>query len=182
MVVRFGGGPSSGHLSWRDLEPWTRSRAITASVIHGDVEAPGLDVALLCDLVFVHSESAIILGALDQKPSAALVWALARAGRAALARGLLDDGHITAEEAVRLGLAHEVVASTDHLPLPIPSSLAALTAARDLMRSRAGGRSGLALELATFRLLFASGDPEEGARAFLERRPPSFPPGAGASP
>ena len=49
------------------------------------------------------------------------------------------------------------------------------------LRSRAvtvanvGGRlAGGALEVATFRLLFAAGDPEEGARAFLERRAPRF--------
>ena len=47
-------------------------------------------------------------------------------------------------------------------------------AARDLMRCRAGGTAGRALELATFRLLFAAGDPVEGARAFLEKRPPRF--------
>ena len=73
-------------------------------------------------------------------------------------------------------LAHEVVDSADELPLPSPASLAAATAARDLMRSQAAGEPGRALELATFRLLFASGDPNEGARAFLERRNPTFPP------
>lgn len=175
MVIRFGGGPASDSLAWKDLEPWTRSRAVTVSLIEGDLETPGLDIALLCDLVFISSEANIVLDALDVPPSRGIVWALARAGRAALARGLLDDGRLGPEEAVRLGLAHEVVGATDELPLPSPSSLAALTAARDLMRSRASGESGRALELATFRLLFASGDPEEGARAFLERRAPDFP-------
>jgi enoyl-CoA hydratase/carnithine racemase len=42
------------------------------------------------------------------------------------------------------------------------------------MRASARGSAGLALELATFRLLFAAGDPEEGARAFLEKRDPRF--------
>jgi enoyl-CoA hydratase/carnithine racemase len=79
-----------------------------------------------------------------------------------------------AGEAVRLGLAHQLVAADADLPLPDPASTAALTAARDLMRSRADGSAGRALELATFRLLFAAGDPEEGARAFLERRAPRF--------
>ena len=53
-------------------------------------------------------------------------------------------------------------------------SVASLTAARDLLRASARGSAGLALELATFRLLFAAGDPEEGARAFLEKRDPKF--------
>ena len=42
------------------------------------------------------------------------------------------------------------------------------------MRAAAHGSAGLALELASFRLLFAAGDPEEGARAFLDKREPEF--------
>jgi 1,4-dihydroxy-2-naphthoyl-CoA synthase len=42
------------------------------------------------------------------------------------------------------------------------------------MRAAAHGSAGLALELASFRLLFAVGDPKEGARAFLEKRQPDF--------
>jgi hypothetical protein len=52
------------------------------------------------------------------------------------------------------------------------ASLVALMTARDLMRSSVGARS--KLELASFQLLFASGDPGEGARAFFERRSPDF--------
>ena len=60
------------------------------------------------------------------------------------------------------------------LPLPSNLSVAALTTARDLMRSAISGGPGLALELASFRLLFAAGEPAEGARAFLEKRRPDF--------
>jgi enoyl-CoA hydratase/carnithine racemase len=82
---------------------------------------------------------------------------------------------VPAEEAVALGLAQRVLEPDEAVPLAAGGSLAALTIARDLARSsvRREG-AGLRLELASFRLLFASGDPEEGARAFLERRPPSF--------
>ncbi len=175
IVIRFNGGPPPGFLTWNDLEPLTRSRAITVSLIEGDLESPALDVALICDLVVMRRGATIVLDGLQQPPSPGMVWALARAGRAALARGLLDDGPVAPEEAVRLGLVQEIVDATEEPSLPNPSSLTALTAARDLMRSRATGEPGRALELATFRLLFASGDPEEGARAFLERRPPNFP-------
>jgi len=175
VVIRFDGGAGSGELSWADLEPWRRSRAVTVAAVAGDLQPPALDVALLCDLVFVQAGASISFGRIDQPPTAGMALALARAGRVALARGLLEGGRISAEEAVRIGLAHETVASADQLPLPDPSSVAAMTAARDLMRSGATGEPGRALELATFRLLFASGDPEEGARAFLDRRPPTFP-------
>jgi enoyl-CoA hydratase/carnithine racemase len=103
-----------------------------------------------------------------------VIWALGRAGRAALARGLLEVDELSAVDAVALGVAAGVVADDQPLPLPKSISVASLTAARDLMRASARGSAGLALELASFRLLFAAGDPEEGARAFLEKRDPEF--------
>jgi len=75
---------------------------------------------------------------------------------------------------VVLGVATAVVPVDEPLPLPKSMSEASLTAARDLMRASARGSAGLALELASFRLLFAAGDPEEGACAFLEKRAPDF--------
>jgi hypothetical protein len=54
------------------------------------------------------------------------------------------------------------------------ASVVALSTARDLMRSSVGARP--EIELASFRLLFASGDPGEGARAFFDRRSPEFKP------
>jgi enoyl-CoA hydratase/carnithine racemase len=91
-----------------------------------------------------------------------------------LARGLLSLDEIGAREAVDVGLAHSVVGNGALPPLPTGASVTAATTARDLMRASAPGAAGLALELAAFRLLFASGDPEEGASAFMEKRPPSF--------
>jgi enoyl-CoA hydratase/carnithine racemase len=106
------------------------------------------------------------------EPSPGLVWALGRAGRAALARGLLDEKAIAGDEAVRLGLANNVLDDEEPVPTPDEASLAAVTTARDMMRVSVDARP--ALELASFRLLFSSGDPKEGAMAFLERREPVF--------
>jgi enoyl-CoA hydratase/carnithine racemase len=86
----------------------------------------------------------------------------------------LETRDLNPTEAVVLGLATAEVAEDCPLPIPDDASVASLTAARDLMRASARGSSGLALELASFRLLFAAGDPEEGARAFLEKRDPKF--------
>ena len=174
LVVGFQNVPASGAAAWTDLEPWIRSRAVTVADVAGEVGGAGLEVALCCDLVFVRDGASLALPGVERPAAAGLLWALARAGSGALARALLDGGSVPALEAVRLGLAHQVVNADAALPLPDPASTAALTSARDLMRSRAGGSAGRALELATFRLLFAAGDPEEGARAFLERRAPRF--------
>jgi enoyl-CoA hydratase/carnithine racemase len=142
--------------------------------VRGELAPPGLEVALCSDLVYLRVDSVLRLADRDQQPSAGLVWALSRAGRPALAAGLLDGGPMPASRAVALGLAQDLAAADRALPLPADHGPGALIAARDLMRSRAGGEAGLALELATFRLLFAAGEPEEGALAFLERRQPSF--------
>ena len=107
-------------------------------------------------------------------PSPGIIWALGRAGRAALERGLLNPASLSGSEAAELGIVQEIVAAEVPLPIPSNPSIASLTAARDLMRASVSGPPGLALELASFRLLFAAGEPAEGARAFLEKRKPVF--------
>jgi enoyl-CoA hydratase/carnithine racemase len=174
LTVAFTASRARDHLPWIDLEPWTRSRAVTVADIGGSLAPPALDVALCCDLVYLRAGARLLLPGPQEAPTDGVVWAAGRAGRAALARGVLTGGSVSCDEAVRLGLAQAVVAEASSLPLPDACSLAALTTARDLMRSRATRNPGLALELASFRLLFAAGEPEEGARAFLERRIPDF--------
>jgi len=174
LVVCFRDAAAAGALPWEVVESWLRSRAVTVADIVGELAGGALEAALCCDLVFVREGAVLRLPAVDGAAGPGLLWALARAGHGALARGLLEGGRLAALEAVQLGLAHQLVEAGAELPIPDPVSVAALTAARDLMRCRADGGAGRALELATFRLLFAAGDPEEGARAFLERREPRF--------
>lgn len=159
-----------GTLDWAEVEPWTRARAVTVAELRSSVTNPALEVALCADLIYLRPEVELVFP--HGEMPASLVWALGRAGRAALARGLLDPTPIGAEEAVRLGLAQRVVAAEETLPDTEGLSLVALTTARDLMRGSVSARP--VLEAASFRLLFASGDPVEGARAFLDRRPPDF--------
>jgi len=174
LVMDFPEGGDGGPLPWSALEGWTRSRAVTVADVSGRLSSPALDVALCSDLVYVRPQTSLRLAATSGPPSDGVIWALGRAGRAALARGLLEEGDLPAVDAVTLGVATGVVADGEALPLPKSMSVASLTAARDLMRASARGSAGLALELASFRLLFAAGDPEEGARAFLEKRDPEF--------
>lgn len=166
----FGSFECERHLDWRLIEPWTRSRAVTVAEIESGSMGAALDVALCCDLVYLRAGVELALP--PGEPSAGLLWALGRAGPACLARGLLDATPIRGEEAVRLGLVQRVLDAHEALPVAERPSLVALTTARDLMRSSVASRP--ALELASFRLLFASGDPGEGAAAFLDRRSPGF--------
>jgi enoyl-CoA hydratase/carnithine racemase len=174
LVIEFPDGGDGETLPWTVVEPWTRSRAVTVAEVSGDVASPALDVALCSDLVYLRPQARLHLAKSSAPPSDGVIWALGRAGRMALARGLLDESELSAVEAVTLGLANGIVAPEDRLPLPIDFSVASLTTARDLLRAAAHGSAGLALELASFRLLFAAGDPIEGARAFLEKRDPEF--------
>ena len=174
LTVVFPDGGDGDQISWSVVERWIRSRAVTVADVTGELGSPALDIALCSDLVYLRPRSGLILAGDGGPPSDGVIWALGRAGRGALARGLLEGGTLSAQDAVKLGLANAVVGDEEPLPLPEPTSTGSLTAARDLMRASAWASAGLALELATFRLLFAAGDPEEGARAFLEKRDPEF--------
>ena len=168
----FGQPGESAAIDWIGLEPWTRSRAVTVAEVSSTICGSALDVALCSDLVYLHRGAE--LSPAPGEPSVGLVWALGRAGRAALARGLLDPRPIDADEAVRLGLAQRVLEDGESPWVSDEVSVVALSTGRDLMRSSVGARS--EIELASFRLLFASGDPGEGARAFFDRRSPEFKP------
>ncbi len=177
LVVSFrpdGDENDSCALEWGVLESLTRSRVVSVADMKGTVRGADRDVALCCDLVYLRSGAVVRLPEVDQPPTPGLVWALSRAGGAALWRGLTGDSVLTADEAVAVGLATAVVGHGESLPLPKKASLASLIATRDLLRCRLGRGPGCALELATFRLMFAVGDPGEGAAAFLEGRTPEL--------
>jgi len=176
LIVEFSASIESSCFEWKKLESWRHSRAVTIADIGCSLSGGALDVALNSDIVYMRENSFLELPDMDATPSPNLIWAAGRAGRPALRRLLLghQDGttRIDSSEAVALNLIAAVVLSEDDLPLPDLHSIPAVTAARDLMR--ASGSGGSALELATFQLLFASEDPNEGASAFIERRAADF--------
>lgn len=174
VVVRFDADSSGPAVTPSVLDRWIASRAVTVADIEAAVAGSALEMALCCDLVYMRPAGRLELPEPSRVPGLGLIWAAGRAGRRALARVLLDPLAVEPEEAVELGLADGVVAADAPIPMPLRASWAALSAARDLMRSGATGEAARSLELATFRWLFATGDPEEGARAFLEKRESVF--------
>jgi enoyl-CoA hydratase/carnithine racemase len=174
MVVAFKRPAAGAPCPWPELQRWIRTRAVTVAEIATRLAGGALEVALTSDLVVLRPGALLELPATSQPLPAGMIWAAGRAGRRALARCLLDDGELGPAEALELGLAQQLIGEDEAMPLAGGCSLAALTAARDLMAARAGASAALCLERATFQMLFACGDPGEGARAFLERRQPAF--------
>lgn len=92
---------------------------------------------------------------------AEVVW---RIGAGALRLHIEGRTRLTGEEAAKLGLTDEIPPAGDRR-----SAIAAASAAM-LVQARGGD----ALERAEFARLFAIGEPQEGLRAFLEKRKPAF--------
>ena len=86
LAVVFSEGGGGEPLPWSALEPWTRSRAVTIAEVSGELASPALDVAMCSDLVYLRPQAALRLATSDGPPSDGVIWALGRAGRAALAR------------------------------------------------------------------------------------------------
>lgn len=96
---------------------------------------------------------------------AGAVW---RIGRRALLLHIEGKTTLPAEEALRIGLIDEIAA--DGSQFAGARSALALDSAAMLITRRGGD----ALERAEFARLFALGEPQEGLRAFLEKRKPAF--------
>jgi enoyl-CoA hydratase len=146
----------------------------------------GNELAMSFDLI-VASERArfgqpeINLGVI---PGAGGTQRLTKAvGKAIAMEMVLNNRHLTAEEALRFGLVNKVVPVEDYLEVAI--SLAGEIAKRAPLAIQAGKemvnqsfeshlREGLADERRSFYLLFATEDQKEGMQAFLEKRDPTW--------
>ena len=122
----------------------------------------GDDVAALLFSDYAIVEESATLNLSSPAAWAGAVW---RIGAGALR--LLTDPRISGAEAVRLGLCDEVGKGESWLGV---RSTEALDAAAMLI----AGRGGDVLERAEFARLFATGTPQEGLAAFLEKRKPRF--------
>ena len=172
------------HVSfWDQLR---RMRKPLVAAVAGFALGGGCELALACDLV-VAAETAqfgqpeIRLGTL---PGGGGTQRLARAvGKAKAMEMVLTGEFISADEALRRGLANRVVPAGQHLEEAF--RLAARVAAQPAVAVRLAKEAvnqafethlaeGLQFERRNYYLTFASDDQKEGMAAFLEKRPPVF--------
>jgi enoyl-CoA hydratase len=156
------------------------------AAINGVAAGGGCELALACHLRVAAAHGSFTLPEikLGMIPAYGGTQRLARVvGHARALAAMLAGDHVTADEALRLGLVNRVVALEQVLPEAFAlahtlSGLAPLALRACLQAVTRGARlplpDGLALEAELFSQLFASEDVREGTRAFLEKRAPQF--------
>jgi enoyl-CoA hydratase len=157
------------------------------AAINGFCLGGGMELALACDIRIASSaakfgQPEVNLGII---PGGGGTQRLPRIiGLGAALRLILSGDMIDAAEALRLRLVEEVVAPEELLPraMALAETIAAkspvaVAAAKEATRAALSLSlpEGLKLETALFQLCFASDDKAEGVRAFLEKRPATFP-------
>lgn len=168
---------------WQTLR---RLRKPLIAAVSGHCLGGGCELAMLCDII-VASETAkfgqpeINIGVI---PGAGGTQRLTRAvGKSLAMEVILNDRRLTAEEALRYGLASRVAPVESYLDEAI--TLAAQIAARAPLAVQLGKEAinkayeltlaeASAYEEKLFYILFASEDQKEGMRAFQEKRPPQW--------
>jgi enoyl-CoA hydratase len=157
------------------------------AAINGFCLGGGMELALACDIRIASStakfgQPEVNLGII---PGGGGTQRLPRVvGLGAAMRMILTGDMIDATEALRLGLVEEVTAPEELLPraMAIADMIAsrspvAVAAAKEATRASISLplHEGLKLETALFQLCFSSEDKAEGVKAFMEKRPASFP-------
>jgi enoyl-CoA hydratase len=158
----------------------------TIAAIEGNALGGGLELALCCDLRIASDRARLGLPEvrLAVTPGAGGTQRLPRVVGSARARELILTGRVlTAAEAERIGLVHEVVPAGEAVARA--TAIGEEIAARGPLAVRAAKRliglaseldidAGLAAELDASVRLFASDDMLEGAAAFFEKRDPEY--------
>jgi enoyl-CoA hydratase/carnithine racemase len=158
------------HLAVADLDHIASRRDMAVAFASGHLHGRPLAAALHCDWLAIEEGTTIVI----DSPEA---WsgAIDRIGPRAYRLYLLGGATVTAGGAVREGLADALVPfGADPVEwfadwVGRRSTLALGTAAA-LIR----GRGGDATERFAFARLFATGEPQEGLAAFLEKRRPKW--------
>jgi enoyl-CoA hydratase/carnithine racemase len=158
-----------------EVEQWSSAAVVTRSdgvltIAGGSLRGEALEACLLSDwLALLPGTELDLTGPL---PSAGLVW---RIGRKSLQLLMSGPSAMPATEALRTGLCDAIVPDEESAEeyadrLMRGRSALAFDAAAGLVRSRGGD----ALERAVFAWMFATGEPQRGLAAFLEKRRPEF--------
>ena len=158
----------------------------TIAAIEGNALGGGLELALCCDLRIASERARLGLPEvrLAVIPGAGGTQRLPRVVGSARARELILTGRVlTADEAERIGLVHEVVPAGEAAARA--NAIGAEIAARGPLAVREAKRLidlatqvdldvGLAAELEASERIFASDDMLEGATSFLGKRDPEY--------
>ena len=158
----------------------------TIAAIEGNALGGGLELALCCDLRIASERARIGLPEvrLAVTPGAGGTQRLPRVVGPARARELILTGKVlTASEAERIGLVHEVVPAGEAVARA--TAIGEEIAARGPLAVREAKRlidlatevdldEGLAAELDASDRIFASDDMLEGAHSFFEKRDPEY--------
>ncbi|MEM1347115.1 MAG: enoyl-CoA hydratase-related protein [Myxococcota bacterium] len=159
---------------------------VTIAAINGFALGGGLELALCCDLLYASEKARLGLPevSLGLIPGFGGTQRLGRRVGYQLAREMTFTGrHVKAQEAHARGIVLDVFEADDFMErvLEIAATIAKQGphAVRCAKRVMADGREmtladGLARELDAFAGLFATGEPAEGIRAFLEKRDAAF--------
>ncbi len=158
----------------------------TIAAIEGNALGGGLELALCCDIRIASERARLGLPEvrLAVTPGAGGTQRLPRVVGSAKARELILTGRVlTAAEAERIGLVHEVVpageavaratAVGEEIALRGPLAVRAAKRLIDLA-SEVDIDAGLAAELDTSERIFQSDDMLEGAKAFFDKRDPEY--------
>jgi methylglutaconyl-CoA hydratase len=159
--------------------------APTLAVVQGPAIAGGLGLVLACDMVLASEEAVFGLPEPKRGITAAVVapFLIHRVGPGQATHVALSGQNLSAEQALRVGLCHEVVPGPllseraaqicDSILSGSPSSLAvtkrhiSACAAKHLSEQ-------LDVGMAISAAARESADAREGLKAFLEKRPPSW--------
>lgn len=179
-----------GHRVFAQIEALPQ---VVIAAVNGYALGGGLEISLACDFIYASKKAVFGLPevSLGLIPGFGGTQRLSRKIPVGLARELVLSGDkISAEEALRIGLANRVFENPEALleaafetaELILSRSHVAVSAAK---RAMVQGHDlplaqGCALEVEAFATLFNTDHPKEGTRAFLEKRTPSFPDAPGS--
>lgn len=156
------------------------------AALHGRVSGGGLEIALGCDIRIAAQGTLLALPEVTRgiiPGSGGLYWLPRVVGLGHALEMILSGEPVEADHALRIGLVNRVVpadqlaACAAQLARRIAANAPlAVQAARDaVIRSLgAGAQEGLEISENLSRVLKATGDYEEGFRAYAERRSPRF--------
>jgi methylglutaconyl-CoA hydratase len=169
----------------RMFETIARCPKVTVAVVHGAAIGGGAGLAAVCDVAIATPEAKFALSEvrLGLIPAVIAPYVVEKTGRGT-ARALFVSGErFSGEEAHRIGLVHQLVSAAEleraleeKLALVRQAGPQAIAAAKQLLRELDGKSAEAAAELTTqcIAALRISPEGQEGIRAFLEKRKPSF--------